>query len=97
MWLLEGSKEERGRLYPHACLRGFCVGVPYRSNTVGFFVEEDDVGDVTDFGAFVADVFFDVEDCCGVILQEGGCGCYLDSVEIEKDILGGIRIEGVEK
>ena len=54
--------------YPHTRLSGLGVGVPHRSNAIGFFVEKDDVGDVADFGAFVTDVFFNVENCGGVFL-----------------------------
>ena len=57
-----------GGAYPYASFRGLGIRVAHRGNTLGFFVEEDDVGDGADLGAFVADIFFNVEDGGGVLL-----------------------------
>lgn len=56
------------KIYPDACFRSFRITEAYTCHAVGFFVEEDDVGDVGDLGAFFTDVFFDVEDGGGVFL-----------------------------
>lgn len=65
---VETTTSNRGESYPHARFRSFFIRVAYRSNAIGLLIEEDDVGNVANFGAFVADVFFDVEDCGGVFL-----------------------------
>ena len=53
---------------PHTSSR--CLGVcePDRSDPVRFLVEEDYICDVADFGAFVADVFFDFEESGRILL-----------------------------
>ena len=48
--------------YPNARLGGLGIGISHTSHALGLLVEEDDVGDVTEFRTFVANVFFDFED-----------------------------------
>lgn len=54
--------------YPDASFGSLGVAEPDAGHAVGFPVEEDDVGDGGDLGAFFADVLFDVEDGGGVFL-----------------------------
>jgi len=46
---------------PHTSLGRLGVSESYACDAFGFAVEEDDVGDLPDFRAFFADVFFDFE------------------------------------
>lgn len=76
-WEYEEEKErrrrrEKKRFYPHASFCAFCVAESDARDAGGFFVEEDDVGDGGDFGAFVPDVFFDLQDRGGIFLLGGG-------------------------
>ena len=64
----KGGGNYEVRAYSDASHGGFSIRIPHRGNTIGFLVKKDDVGDSADFGAFVTDVLFDVENCSGVFL-----------------------------
>lgn len=66
--------DKGGNWYPNASFRALGVAEAHAGYAVGFLVEEDDVGDGGDFGAFFADVFFNVEDGGRVLLRIGGEG-----------------------
>lgn len=61
-------RQGRKKAYINAssCTNG--IGKAHTGYAVGFLVEEDDVCDGGDFGAFFADVLFNVEHRCGVFL-----------------------------
>lgn len=61
---------EIGQTYAHTSRSSFGCGKPDARNAVGFFVEEDDIGNVADLGAFVTDIFFYIEDGAGVFLSK---------------------------
>ena len=51
-----------GTTYLHALIRRNGIGIPHACYTIGFLVEEHNVGYFAHFGAFFSDVFFDVKD-----------------------------------
>lgn len=61
-------REEAAIHDPHTGLGRLGGGEAHGGDAGGLAVEEDDVGDFSDFGAFVADVFFDFEGGGGVFL-----------------------------
>ncbi len=66
---LELLRREEAPIHdPHTGLGRLGGGKAHAGDAGGLAVEEDDVGDFADFGAFVADVFFDFEGGGGVLL-----------------------------
>lgn len=61
--------EKISNTYPHASFGGFGIGVSDTSYSVWFFVEEHNVGDVPNFGTFLADVLFNFKHSCRIFLH----------------------------
>lgn len=55
--------------YPDASLRVLWVGESNAGYTIRFFVEEHDIGDMSDSGAFFPYIFFDLQHGGGIFLR----------------------------
>lgn len=65
-------KHEKMKTYPNASFGGFSIGISNAGDSVKFFVEEHNIGDVSNFGTFLTDVLFNFEYSCRIFLQAIG-------------------------
>ncbi len=63
--------------YPHTSLCGFSIGKSNARHAIRFFVEEHNVRDISDSGAFLPDIFFYLQHGCGVFLKVSSEGSSL--------------------
>ena len=54
--------------YPDTRLGSFSIRESHARDSIRFLVEEDNICDFAEFGAFIADVFLDFEDGGGIFL-----------------------------
>lgn len=59
----------RVKTYSDASLGSLSIRKPHTGHPLGFSVKESDIGDLAEFGALVADVFFDLEHSGRIVLE----------------------------
>ena len=56
--------------YLYTSFSSFSMTISYACYATGFFIVKDDVRDRSHFSTFFADIFFDFEDGCRVLLRQ---------------------------